>query len=52
VYATEHDQHSVDGLGLVAQIRNAIENGELIVHYQPEVDLATVSDCRGQWAFR
>jgi diguanylate cyclase (GGDEF)-like protein len=41
VYATEHDQHSVDGLGLVAQIRNAIENGELIVHYQPEVDLAT-----------
>ena len=41
VYATEHDQHSADGLGLVAQIRNAIENGELIVHYQPEVELAT-----------
>jgi diguanylate cyclase (GGDEF)-like protein len=41
VYAAEHDQHSADGLGLVAQIRNAIENGELIVHYQPEVDLAT-----------
>ena len=41
VYASEHDQHSVDGLGLVAQIRNAIENGELVVHYQPEVDLAT-----------
>jgi diguanylate cyclase (GGDEF)-like protein len=41
VYAAEYDQHSADGLGLVAQIRNAIENGELIVHYQPEVDLAT-----------
>jgi len=41
VYASEHDQHSADGLGLVAQIRNAIENGELIVHYQPEIDLAT-----------
>jgi len=41
VYAAEHDQHSVDGLGLVAQIRNAIENDELVVHYQPEVDLAT-----------
>jgi len=41
VYAAEHDQHSVDGLGLVAQIRNAIDKGELIVHYQPEVDLAT-----------
>jgi EAL domain-containing protein (putative c-di-GMP-specific phosphodiesterase class I) len=41
VYAAEHDQHSVDELGLVAQIRDAIENGELILHYQPEVDLAT-----------
>jgi diguanylate cyclase (GGDEF)-like protein len=41
VYASEHDQHSADGLGLVAQIRNAIENNELLVHYQPEVDLAT-----------
>ena len=41
VYAAEHDQHSAEGLGLVAQIRNAIENGELIVHFQPEVDLAT-----------
>jgi diguanylate cyclase (GGDEF)-like protein len=41
VYATEHDQHSAEGLGLVAQIRNALENGELLVHFQPEVDLAT-----------
>jgi diguanylate cyclase (GGDEF)-like protein len=41
VYAAEHDQHSADGLGLVAQIRDAIENDELIVHYQPEVDLRT-----------
>lgn len=41
VYASEHDKHSADGLELVAQIRNAIDNGELIVHFQPEVDLAT-----------
>jgi EAL domain-containing protein (putative c-di-GMP-specific phosphodiesterase class I) len=41
VYADEHNQHSADGLNLVAQIRNAIENGELLLHYQPEVDLAT-----------
>lgn len=41
VYASVHDQHSADGLGLVAHVRKAIENGELIVHYQPEIDLAT-----------
>lgn len=41
VYASEHDRHSVDGLSLVAQIRNAIDNGELLVHFQPEVDLAS-----------
>jgi diguanylate cyclase (GGDEF)-like protein len=41
VYATEHDQHSAEGLSIVAQIRNAIDNGELLVHFQPEVDLAT-----------
>jgi len=41
VYAAEHDQHSADGLGLLAQIRQAIDDGELIVHFQPEVDLAT-----------
>jgi diguanylate cyclase (GGDEF)-like protein len=39
VYASEHDQHPSDGLELVAQIRNAIDNGELVVHFQPEVDL-------------
>jgi diguanylate cyclase (GGDEF)-like protein len=39
VYASEHDHHSADGLSLVAQIRSAIENGELLVHFQPEVDL-------------
>jgi predicted signal transduction protein with EAL and GGDEF domain len=41
VYAVEHDQHSAEGLGLVAEIRSAIENGELVVHFQPEIDLAT-----------
>ena len=41
VYAAEHDRHSVDGLELVAQVRKAIDNGELIVHFQPEIDLAS-----------
>jgi diguanylate cyclase (GGDEF)-like protein len=41
VYASVHDRHSADGLGLVAHVRKAVENGELIVHYQPQIDLAT-----------
>jgi diguanylate cyclase (GGDEF)-like protein len=41
VYAAVHDQHSAAGLELVAQVHKAIENGELILHFQPEVDLAT-----------
>lgn len=41
VYAARHDRHSADGLELVAQVRRAIEDGELLVHFQPEVDLAT-----------
>ena len=41
VYATEHDLHSTEGLGLVAQIRKALEHDELFVQFQPEVELAT-----------
>jgi EAL domain-containing protein (putative c-di-GMP-specific phosphodiesterase class I) len=39
VYASKHDHHSLDQLGLVSEIRRAIDNEELVVHYQPEVDL-------------
>jgi diguanylate cyclase (GGDEF)-like protein len=41
VYATKHNQHSHARLGLVGEIKRAIEDKELVVHYQPEVDLAT-----------
>jgi diguanylate cyclase (GGDEF)-like protein len=41
VYTAEHDQHSAEGLGLVGEVRDAVERGELVVHFQPEVDLAT-----------
>ena len=41
VYAPVHEQHSVEGLNLVAQIRNAIDNAELSVYFQPEVELAS-----------
>jgi diguanylate cyclase (GGDEF)-like protein len=41
VYETKHNQHSHARLGLVGEIKRAIEEKELVVHYQPEVDLAT-----------
>jgi diguanylate cyclase (GGDEF)-like protein len=41
VYETKHNQHSHARLGLVGEIKRAIEDKELIVHYQPEVDLVT-----------
>jgi diguanylate cyclase (GGDEF)-like protein len=41
VYASKHDQHSPARLGLVGETRRAIENEELVVYYQPEVDLVT-----------
>ncbi|MGH2868876.1 MAG: putative bifunctional diguanylate cyclase/phosphodiesterase [Solirubrobacteraceae bacterium] len=41
VYAVEHDHHSADRLALGAQLRRAIEQGEIVVHYQPKADFAT-----------
>ena len=41
VYAAKHNQHSAAQLGLVGETRRAIDNGEMIVHFQPQVDLAT-----------
>jgi len=41
VYAPERDLHSRDRLGLLGDLRVATETGQLRVHYQPQVDLAT-----------
>jgi diguanylate cyclase (GGDEF)-like protein len=41
VYAARHNQHSPAQLGLVGETRRAIDNAEMVVHFQPEVDLAT-----------
>jgi diguanylate cyclase (GGDEF)-like protein len=41
VYASKHNQHSPARLGLVGETRRAIDQEELVVHYQPEVDLMT-----------
>jgi predicted signal transduction protein with EAL and GGDEF domain len=39
IYAPDTDLHSRERLGLLADLRQAIERGELVVHYQPQVDV-------------
>ena len=40
-YDAERDPHSTQRLSLFGQLRRAIEDGELVLHYQPKVDLTT-----------
>jgi diguanylate cyclase (GGDEF)-like protein len=40
-YAPASDTNSRERLGLVGELKGAIEQGGLIVHYQPQVDLRT-----------
>jgi diguanylate cyclase len=40
-YSLEHDHYSSAALRLVAELGEAIELGQLVLHYQPKVDLGT-----------
>ncbi len=40
-YTAERDPYSADRLGLLAELRGAIERDELVLHYQPKICLAT-----------
>ena len=40
-YGPEHDNYSPERLALVGELRNAIESDQLVLHYQPKVDLTT-----------
>ena len=40
-YRAERDNYSADRLALAAELRDAIEDGKLAVHYQPQVELAS-----------
>jgi diguanylate cyclase (GGDEF)-like protein len=41
VYASERDQYSPSRLALVGEMREALEHGEFVLHYQPKVNLKT-----------
>ncbi|HEY5154327.1 MAG TPA: diguanylate cyclase, partial [Acidimicrobiales bacterium] len=41
VYSPEHDQSSVRRLALLGELRRAITEDELTLHYQPVIDLAS-----------
>ena len=41
VYSSEQDQHSADRLALASELRQAIDNRELVLHYQPTIDCAS-----------
>ncbi len=41
LYAVEHDHHSGDRLALGAQLRRAIADREIKVHYQPQANFGT-----------
>jgi len=41
VYAAKYDQHSRSRLALLGELRRAIDEGELVLHYQPKIDLTT-----------
>ena len=41
VYTPEYDRYNPERLGLMAELRDAIEHDQLLLHFQPKVDLTT-----------
>ncbi len=39
VYAAEQDHYSAERLALGGELRRALENGELLLHFQPKLDM-------------
>ncbi len=41
VYTPEYDRRSPERLGLMAELRDGIEGGQLLLHFQPKVEIET-----------
>ena len=41
IYAAHRDQHSPGRLALLADLRRALDDDELVLHYQPKIDMKT-----------
>jgi diguanylate cyclase (GGDEF)-like protein/PAS domain S-box-containing protein len=41
IYSVDQDRNSPDRLSLIGELRRAVEDGELVLHYQPKIDLRT-----------
>lgn len=40
LYASDYDPHSPERLALMAELRDAIERNQLVLHFQPKVEIA------------
>jgi diguanylate cyclase (GGDEF)-like protein/PAS domain S-box-containing protein len=40
-YSAEQDRHSPDRLSMIGELQRAVDEGELVLHYQPKLDLRT-----------
>ncbi|MEA3059511.1 MAG: hypothetical protein QOE50_923, partial [Sphingomonadales bacterium] len=41
IYNAEQDRNSTDRLSLIGELQRAVNEGELVLHYQPKLDLRT-----------
>jgi diguanylate cyclase (GGDEF)-like protein/PAS domain S-box-containing protein len=41
IYDSKDDRHSLRRLALMGELRHAIDNGQLFLHYQPKIDFKT-----------
>ncbi len=41
VYTPDYDPHSTEQLALMAELRDAVEQDQLLLHFQPKIEIAT-----------